>query len=134
MLPYDLDVERCLLEIGASPDYKGYRYLLTAVCLVIEDNELLHHVSGELYPKVAQLCGATASSIEKGIATLIRKINWTDEKLKRLNLRLHGLRGVPTSAKLIAQISRVVVVRRQIISLADGFQKNELAVRNNLFR
>lgn len=99
-----------MLKIGASPGYKGYRYLLTAVCFVILDAELLHHITVELYTRVAQFYGTSASTVEKGIATLIRNINWTNETIELLSMDSKKTLLTPTSAKLIAQISRVVTL------------------------
>lgn len=136
MLQSEQIAERWLLMLGAVPGYKGYRYLLKSVCLIIEDAEPNYHISGRLYKRVAMLYGTSPSNVEKGIARLIKSINWTKKKLELINLGSTGEKlEPPTSAKLITLLSCHVAIERRLAKRACGEpQKKLLRGKRSLLR
>jgi len=56
-----------LKRIGIPPHLKGYAYIKTAICLVLEDESRLHYITKELYPSVAEKHKTTAPRAERAI-------------------------------------------------------------------
>ena len=62
--------------IGVQPDVRGWRYIVDAVQMVVEDEELLHHLTKELYPAIARKNGTTWQRVERCIRNAIETA-WT---------------------------------------------------------
>lgn len=55
---------------GATPDYAGYFYLMYAVNASITDGSPLEQAAMRIYTQVAEQCGVSPSSVERGIRML----------------------------------------------------------------
>lgn len=62
--------------IGVQPDVRGWRYIVDAVMVVVEDEELLHQLTKGLYPAIARKNGTTATRVERCIRSAIETA-WT---------------------------------------------------------
>jgi two-component system response regulator (stage 0 sporulation protein A) len=100
-----------LLDLGVPEHIKGHRYLVHAICLVVQKPELLEQITKELYPAVAQAFDATPGRVERAIRHAI------ELALERCDLdtfsRYFGNtvspdRGKPMNREFIARISNVV--------------------------
>lgn len=60
-------VGRHLKNCGVSPANLGYKYILRAIELSIEDETILDHVTKRLYPEIARTYSTTASRVERAI-------------------------------------------------------------------
>lgn len=55
------------LRIGVPPHIQGYRYVQVAVRLVLENPDMIHRITKELYPAVARTCDTTNTKVERSI-------------------------------------------------------------------
>lgn len=56
-----------LNDLGVNPANKGFRFLVTAIDMAIEDPECLDHLTKGLYPYVGEVHKSTASRVERAI-------------------------------------------------------------------
>ena len=103
-------ITKIIRKIGIPANIKGYRYIRTAIMLVINDPSLLESVTKELYPEIARLHDATPARVERAIRHAIT-VAWDraegDEEYlsKRLHCRIDFSGARPTNSELIALIS-----------------------------
>lgn len=79
-------VEGKLMEIGATPEYTGYKYLVCAIVMSMQNEYLLNNVTTKMYPAIGKRYGVSPASIERSIRTVISAI-WYDgdpELLRKL--------------------------------------------------
>lgn len=64
---------RTLLDrLGISSKYKGYRMLIQAIEIAIEDETAVSDISGRIYRRIAAETGITETNVEKNIRMAIR--------------------------------------------------------------
>ena len=64
-------VEGKLMEIGATPEYTGYKYLVCAIVMSMQNEYLLNNVTTKMYPAIGKRYGVSPASIERSIRTVI---------------------------------------------------------------
>lgn len=64
-------ISELLIQIGLSPAYKGYSYLVHIIYLAVSDKDQPFLIIKELYEKTAKHFGVTAASIQHSIRTLL---------------------------------------------------------------
>ena len=47
-------VEGKLMEIGATPEYTGYKYLVCAIVMSMQNEYLLNNVTTKMYPAIGK--------------------------------------------------------------------------------
>nr|DAE38799.1 MAG TPA: Sporulation initiation factor Spo0A C terminal [Caudoviricetes sp.] len=57
----------CLEQFGIPQNLAGYTYLIAGLLLCVEDPRLTDHMTGKLYPAVAELLDKTAIQVERGM-------------------------------------------------------------------
>ena len=57
-------VEGKLMEIGATPEYTGYKYLVCAIVMSMQNEYLLNNVTTKMYPAIGKRYGVSPASIE----------------------------------------------------------------------
>ncbi len=65
------DIQYLVRSLGIGATYRGYRYLVMAVSLCLEDEDYLLGISKLLYPKIAELCHTSAGSVERDLRTVV---------------------------------------------------------------
>ena len=60
-----------LRYLKISGTYKGYKQMVTAIELAIEDEDRLLNVTIDLYPRVAQIHHTTSSCVQKNLRKII---------------------------------------------------------------
>ena len=60
-------ISTMLLNIGITPDLKGFEYIKEGVVLIIAKKTGHLSVTKELYPDIAEIAGTTASRVERCI-------------------------------------------------------------------
>ncbi len=75
----DMDIYRYLEAKGIRHAYAGYRYLITAIRLGLEDRSQIIKIT-DLYEKIAQVCGVRASRIERTIRYSIMQYGLTNKE------------------------------------------------------
>ncbi|MBQ8922075.1 MAG: sporulation initiation factor Spo0A C-terminal domain-containing protein [Oscillospiraceae bacterium] len=73
---------RFVQQIGIRSNRRGYHYLITAIVCSVRNPQLLHALTGALYPEVAEHYGITPFAVERGIRSAIERAESEDpEKL-----------------------------------------------------
>lgn len=67
------DVARVLMDLGITPNLKGYDYLRAAVTIVANEGMPKRGIYRELYPRVAMQEGTTPSRVERSIRHAIER-------------------------------------------------------------
>lgn len=65
-------ISQSLLLLGFSPDHSGYRYIISGLNMVFEDETLLLGITCMLYPAIAQKYGVAPSCVERSIRFAIQ--------------------------------------------------------------
>lgn len=68
-------VTKMMLELGMPAHIRGYHYLREAVCLSVEDMELVGSVTKLLYPEIAKIYHTDNVKVERAIRSAI-EIGW----------------------------------------------------------
>ena len=68
-------ITNLLHTVGVPSHLKGYRYLKDAIKLVVDDLQLLSHITKELYPELASKFDTTVSRVERAIRHAI-EVSW----------------------------------------------------------
>lgn len=103
-------ITKIIRKIGIPANIKGYRYIRTAIMLVIDDPSLMESVTKELYPEIALRHESTPARVERAIRHAIT-VAWDraegDEEYlsERLHCRIDFSGARPTNSELIALIS-----------------------------
>ena len=95
------EVERLVRSLGIGATYRGYSYLNYGIQLCLKDENYLLAISKALYPEIAKAYGATSSSVERDIRTVI-KVCWERGNRNLLQeLAFHPLEYRPTAGEFL---------------------------------
>ena len=101
-------IRNVLRFIGLTGNYKGFPGMITAVDMVLENEELLHSATTVLYPTVAEKHGTTSTRLQRNFRTLIN-ICWQEENRERLyNIAGRNLTQCPTAVEFIEMLSNYI--------------------------
>lgn len=99
------NIQELLLGIGFPQHVYGYKYTMYSLELIMENPEILHHITKELYPEVAKQFASTPARVERAIRTAIQ-ITWLYGNLAMINTifgnTIRSDKGVPTNTQLLA--------------------------------
>ena len=65
------EIPRLIRSLGIGATYRGYRYLILAITLCLEDEDYLLGISKLLYPHIARTYQTSSSSVERDLRTVI---------------------------------------------------------------
>lgn len=65
-----MEIQIILRRLGVCTTYKGYKALVLAITLALEDENRLNSITREIYNEVAHQLDSTPSAIEKNPRTL----------------------------------------------------------------
>lgn len=68
-------VTKMMLELGMPAHLRGYHYLREAICLTMDDMELVGSVTKLLYPEIAKRYRTESEKVERAIRSLI-EVAW----------------------------------------------------------
>lgn len=101
-------VSDVMRQIGVPAHIKGYQYLRKAIILSIENGDMMHSVTKELYPTIAKFYKTTSSRVERAIRHAI-EVAWdrgdVDVLSSYFGYTIQNSRGKPTNSEFIAMIS-----------------------------
>ena len=101
-------------ELGMPAHIKGYEYLRYAILRVIENRNLLHSVTKELYPMTAKAFNSKPSRVERAIRHAI-EVAWTrgdaDNISKLFGCTVLSSRGKPTNSEFLAMIADKILLK-----------------------
>lgn len=66
-----MNVRELPLKLGINRTYKGYRFLVTALELALEDENNLLFISKNIFPVIARKYDTNISCVERNIRTVI---------------------------------------------------------------
>ena len=66
-----ITIQKTLRALGITSNYDGYRLILAAVQLAVEDEDRLRLVTKEIYRPVSILCCCPLANVERNIRTVI---------------------------------------------------------------
>ncbi len=103
----ELEVEQMvfnlLLELGISPNLKGFRYLSDGVIEVYRNHELGEKIVGELYSYIAKKHGTNSQCVERAVRhALNRKQHHNGDRIAK---KYFGARELPTPKKFINAVA-----------------------------
>ena len=103
-------------EIGVPAHIKGYQYLREAICIAVDDMDVINAVTKVLYPEVAKRFGTTPSRVERAIRHAI-EVAWDRGDLETLQkyfgYTVSNTKGKPTNSEFIAMIADRLVLERK---------------------
>lgn len=107
----DSIIRKLLIELGVPEHIKGSRYLIKAIGLVVEDENMLDAITKWLYPAVAKFFDTTGSRTERAIRHGI-ELAWDRCDMDVLDKYFGGTispaKGRPTNSEFIARCANIV--------------------------
>lgn len=108
----DIDLEvmvtEILHQIGVPAHIKGYQYLRASILLAIGNEDVINHITKELYPSVARKFKTTPTRVERAIRHAI-EVAWDRGDVDVLNsyfgYTIHNQKGKPTNSEFVAMIA-----------------------------
>lgn len=113
-----MEVQQALLDLAVPAHIKGYAYTIRAIELVVNDPDLIHDVTGGIYPAIAKEFSTTASRVERAIRHAV-EVGWSrgdlDVQMQYFGNTVSPAKGKPTNSEFIAQVAGII--RRKIKSV-----------------
>lgn len=107
----DSIIRNLLVELGVPEHILGSRYLVKAICEVVEDENKIDAVTSYLYPTVAKVYGTTGSRVERAIRHAV-ELAWDrgdmDVLLQYFGFTVSNIKGKPTNSEFIARCASIV--------------------------
>ena len=101
-------ISKKLIGLGIPTRLKGYKYMLSAIEQVLEDETSLEGVTKILYPDVAKKYNSTPQRVEKAIRHAI-EVAWSRGKIDAIDelfgYTINNHKGKPTNSEFIALIA-----------------------------
>lgn len=102
---YETWIDSVFLELGIPQNVKGYDYLMAAVLITTDEPELIHAMTKELYPRIADLCDTTASRAERAMRHAL-ELAWNNSEprtlFKMFGCTVGSAKDKPTNSNFIA--------------------------------
>ncbi len=101
-------IEKKLNKLGLPTDHQGYCYLRSAILLVVNDSNMISHITDVLYPTIAREHGITEQSATAAIRQVI-DVTWdkgdTDALNSYFGYTIQNTHRTPTDREFIAMIA-----------------------------
>ena len=102
---YETWIDSVFLELGIPQNVKGYDYLMAAVLITTDEPELIHAMTKELYPRIADLIDTTASRAERAMRHAL-ELAWNNSEprtlFKMFGYTVGSAKDKPTNSNFIA--------------------------------
>lgn len=110
-------ISNVLHDLGIPTGLKGYRCLMNAIGLGLEDPKALEQITKGLYPKVAKIMDTTPARVERAIRHAI-EVSWDRGDIQVLyeyfGNSVSGLKGKPTNGECIATLVEWIQLERDL--------------------
>ena len=94
-----------LRKIGLRATYVGFNYLVSAIEMVLSDDDYLQCLTTRLYPEIAQKYQISAASVERSLRTLL-EVFWSRGNVPLLEELLgYPLPSKPSTGEFIDILS-----------------------------
>ena len=101
-------IANLFLTVGIPAHIKGYQYLREGVRMVVDNPDLMGHITKELYPGIARRFDTTSSKVERAIRHAI-EVAWNRGRIEALDeafgKNVCSLKDKPTNSEFIALVS-----------------------------
>ena len=101
-------IDKTLNKVGVPPDHRGYCYLRSAILLVVDDSNMIRHLTEEVYSTIAREHDITEQSVSVAIQHAIA-ITWERGNIDALNYyfrySIQSTRSEPTDREFISMIA-----------------------------
>lgn len=101
-------VTEAMHQLGVPAHILGHRYLREAIVMAIQNTDVIHAVTKELYPTVAKRHSTTGSRVERAIRHAIESA-WGRGDLNAVQeyfgATISGSRGKPTNSEFISMVA-----------------------------
>ena len=108
------EIRAALLEIGVPNHLKGYRYVVSGVGLVVQNEDLLDMITDGLYPAIAKMHDTTKSKVERAVRHAI-EVAWDrgdrDVLYKLFGNTVSNMKGKPTNGEFFARMRYEILDR-----------------------
>ena len=105
------EIHRTLRELGVPAHIKGYRCLVCALELALENEYILECVTKALYPAVAEKCQTTPSRVERAIRHAIERTfdnGDLDVLYRYFGNTVDRRKGKPTNSEFLAAVANAI--------------------------
>lgn len=111
MKNYDKSIVQMLIKLGVQQHLSGFDYLITAIKLVIEDNDYKFNITKKLYPKIAEIHNTTNAAVERAIRHAIHSALKLApiEELQKVFGNTIGKKGI-SNGHYIAAVANAVIM------------------------
>ena len=103
---YDDMVDKIMNLFGISPKFTGYKYLKSAIDIVIKNNGDMESVTKIIYPKIAKKYGTTDKNVERNIRNCIEQAY----NEKKLNKEVFDAQRKPTNSEVIKKATNTLMI------------------------
>lgn len=70
-----MNIEQYLLDKGFSANYRGFDFIVDAVCMIRADQSLKKKFTKEIYPRLAKVYNVTPNAISRAMNYCIKQFN-----------------------------------------------------------
>lgn len=103
----DIKIQKLLYSIGLTANYAGYRQLMVALEIAVEEPESLSQVTKWLYPETARRCGTNWKAVERNIRTALRRV-WKNSRNTLEEMAGYSFDTMPKPAQFLAILAHEV--------------------------
>ena len=93
---------RLIHRLGVTPGYRGYRQLIAALELVIENEDWLWNMM-KLYSEIGKRTGANSAAVERNIRTICERAWIVNPRLLEQTIG-YPINGKPTNSEFLAML------------------------------
>ena len=97
----DMQIQDMLYSIGLTANYVGYRQMMVALEIAVQEPESLCLVTKRLYPETARRCGTNWKAVERNIRTALR-CAWTNSRYTLEQMAGRPFDTMPKPAQFLA--------------------------------
>ncbi len=100
-------IKQQLRQLGITANYRGFRQLVIAIALVVEDEDRLFAVTNEIYAPVAETLHCSVDSIERNMRTAINRM-WHNNRRRYFVIIGYETSRQPTATEFIDTIANLI--------------------------
>lgn len=101
-------ITSAVCSVGIPAKLKGYSYLRTSIKMTIENPDIIHSVTKQLYPAVAEIYNTTPSNVERNIRSAVEAAWVKGDKQALIQIfgtNLDFSKPKPTNSEFIAMFA-----------------------------
>ena len=104
------DAVRLLLQLGITPKYNGYWFILTALEIMDEKSGERLKITKDIYPEVARRHSTSVSNVDRSIRTVI-SISWQACRFSPMD-KLFSPGECPSNYDFLSTLSSYLQLRK----------------------